>query len=163
VRRSLFSLFLVLAASCSPPRQEGNPDASTAPLASSRALDVIRAMPAFRDHAGVGLAVERNADGYRLSTTRAFRPMSAIAFRATAPAHGRAPLRVADEARAEFFVEVTPVDARDSAAHVSGSAIALDDVLPSTDIVHVIEPNSIEELRVLRDARAPSDARWTLK
>ncbi|MBI2390021.1 MAG: hypothetical protein HYV09_10570 [Deltaproteobacteria bacterium] len=82
---------------------------------------------------------------------------------ATLPRSSAAPLVLFDPAtgaRAEIFADV---ERSDVPARAAGAVRVLVDASPGVDVVHVAAGAAIEELRVLRDARAPGVLRWRVR
>lgn len=75
-----------------------------------------------------------------------------------------APLRLRAEGRGPgAWIELRPLGERSVVGRVEGATTWFDGVAVDTDRVVAEGPASIEELRVLRSARAPHEARWLVE
>ncbi|MBI2388457.1 MAG: hypothetical protein HYV09_02465 [Deltaproteobacteria bacterium] len=145
----------------------GNPDAtdaSVAPVASASgsALATLRTFPAFRDHLGQGGALVREADGLRLRPRDGRRFQGVADLEATLPTRADRPMRVRDRALPAFFVEVRAEGDRAVEGAIEGSAIAFPEVSPGVDVVHVVEADRVEDVRLLKTAAASTRVRFSL-
>jgi hypothetical protein len=100
-------------------------------------------------------ALERRSDSLRL-TSRAPIPLDA-----SLPNHSRGAMHLATT-RAHSL-DIVALDVNDAQAIVAESTIVFRDVAKGTDAVHVIEPERVEEIRVLRDREAPTTFRWRIE
>jgi hypothetical protein len=78
----------------------------------------------------------------------------------TIPARADAPLRLSS---AGSFLELVAKDVAPSELSLEDGAAVYHDVAPSTDAMFVATATGLEDLRVLRDPRAPSSARYRLR
>jgi N-acetylneuraminic acid mutarotase len=80
------------------------------------------------------------------------------------PANASEPLHLALEARPDAFLEIyADGAAADSRAEALEGATVFNEALRDTDLVHVVEPTVVEELRLLRTADASTTSRWTVR
>ena len=140
---------IAIAASCA--RQEQPSRGSTSPL------DVIRRTGALSRHLGEGEQLIETAAGYRLAA------VDRGGLDVTLPLDARGAMRIAIAGHAELFVEVSSEQRAKVRPTIVGGASVMADVLPDLDLVQIVEPGRIEELEVLRSARAPTTTRSRLK
>lgn len=102
-----------------------------------------------------------------ISILRTHHLASASGFRSGAidvllPARADRPLKVMVPGRAGAWLEIVAEGVQSVAPRVAGRAVVHENALPATALVHVADPDRVEELRVLRSAAAPSKASWTI-
>jgi hypothetical protein len=118
---------------------------------------------------GAGRSLARDDRGFSLPAPAALAGAAAVfamharfprGLEATSPAHSDGPLHLAvgDD---DFFVDVR-AEGTAVAGVAEGGAVVYANAGRSTDVVHVVERDSVEELRLLNDASAPTVARYRL-
>ena len=135
-----FSLFL----GCSRQAPESSPDAGV----GASPLTAIHAHGAFASRLA-NATLRRIDDGYAIEAG----PRGAL--RTTFPLTTSDPIRVSS-------LTIQPLDLARSAAVVEGPTLVYRDAAHSTDLVLAPSHGGFEELRVLRDASAPTTFRWRI-
>ncbi|MBL8715440.1 MAG: hypothetical protein JNL79_05560 [Myxococcales bacterium] len=87
----------------------------------------------------------------------------APAIEGAAPTSAASPARVAVRGRAGLSLSVRATDLSPTAAEVVEGHVVFPDAAPATDVVWTGSANALEELRVLRDPRAASHARYHVR
>lgn len=151
------SLLLVTGlVACSSKESPSSPDASAPSTAT--ALSTLRTFDAFRDHLGSAGALQRDDAGFRLVRRAGFRALDAL--EATLPARADQALRI--EGGPGFFVEVRTEGDRPVEGAVEGSAITYPEAAPGVDVVHVVEGDRVEDIRVIKSSTARLHVRMSL-
>jgi len=127
----------------------------------SSALGTLRSFDAFREHLGAHGTLAQDDAGYRLVRRAGFRMLDSID--ATLPARADQPLHIADGGATGFFVEVRTEGDRAVEGAVEGSAITYAEAAPGVDVVHVVEGDRVEDVRVHKTAAPHLHVRMTLK
>ncbi len=143
----LATLLVVVCVGCSTDPSGGHSE-RVAPATSP--LAIVRLHRSLAPQPGT-TKLERVADGFAL------RDAPATALQAALPAQANGAIRLANGA---VQVQVDALGVARAPASVEGSALVYRDVAPATDMVLSPTPGGVEELRVLRDARAPTTLRW---
>lgn len=153
------SLFLATAMmACSAKESAQSSDASVP--APSSALSTLRTFDAFRDHLGAQGTLKRDDAGFHLVQRSGFRAVESI--EATLPARADEALRVTVPSVPGFFVEVRTEGDRPVEGSVEGSAITYPEAVPGVDVVHVVEGDRVEDVRVIKQATPRLHVRMAL-
>ncbi len=126
----------------------------------------VDATPAILDVDPRGTVLTRADDGFRVLARKdprpGFVPTGAANLEVTLPLHANAPLRMAVRGRPGFWLEVRGVSLAAARGVATAGSVVYRDAAPALDLVHVTDGTRVEELRVLRDPRAPASARYAL-
>jgi hypothetical protein len=131
-------------------------------------LELVKKIPALAGKLDPDVHLARVAAGFRMDgfkpTGRVrggrFAPATADRLVATVPARSTDPVHVgvrAENGGESAWIEILAEDARSAAptdAKVEAGAVVFRDALDGDDLLHVVEPSRVEELRVVR---APKD------
>ena len=152
---------LLLACTSSSPKG-GGPDAST--VALTGAPSVVRQLASFSvlaNHLGGGELLARRDGGFGLvSGAPHFTTSSLSAMKVTLPAKSDAALRIEDTARHGFTLDLAAEDVVAVAGQPHEGALVFAGAQPDVDLVQIVEPDRVEEIRLLRSPTAKPEARW---
>lgn len=126
-----------------------------APRTSAReTLTKLARFDELREHLGAGGSLVRSSDGLRLAKDWIASDDLDVVL-----AEGHTHLGTDDP---DAWIDVTVPSDRKAAADIEHGAILERDVAPSTDVVRVVERARYEEIRLLRDDRAPTTTRYRI-
>ncbi len=160
MRRAAFLGLVALGCTQGKPIDTGA-DAST-PIASVSqplAISIVRGHATFAAHAGVGGALARAGGGFRIARVSGFR---GGAIDALLPSRADGPLHVASPGREGAWLDLTAEGTLSAEPRVADRAVVHEGALRATDLIHVAEPDRVEELRVLHGPEAPVVASWKI-
>ena len=133
---------------------------SVAPTSALGARDVLRALPGIAARLDAGGRLAASDGNFRL--TRKGRWSSSTDLDVTLPGAADGELRVAGRGK-EMWVGVRALGVGKVAGHVDGTSLVYDGAATDLDVVQIVAPERVEELRLLRSSRAPSTARYALR
>ncbi len=182
--RSSFASVLVIgvvAVGCSTSAHPTEADAGAAKAPAPVVLDVASATPEARaivarlartpgigEHVGRGGVLAKVGDAFRLerftiASTGAWTRLPRTTVNAALPARADGATRIASGVAPDAWIEISPLGLEPKPGVPVDGALVFRDAARSTDVVEVVEPGRVEELRVLRGPDALSTARYQVR
>lgn len=164
------------AGDAAPAPLERQPEAAAAPLVVAPAvIERVRAFGPWAWSLDAGARIEERASGFQLAASSADRDptisrkvgawttIGSPLLSTVVARHADGVAHIARQDDPDFYVDLVDLDVKPVTGAVEGNAIVYGDASPSVDVVQIVNPARVEEVRVLRDASAHAGLRFRVR
>ncbi|MGZ6091747.1 MAG: Kelch repeat-containing protein, partial [Polyangiales bacterium] len=130
---------------------------------AQRAMTIVQRSKTFAPVVEAAKAPSRTESGWILASPSTKAAVVNSHLDATLPTHAQGAIHVGNKDHTGESLDVSAEGVEPVEGRLVDNALVFANAAPSTDIVHVLDGVEVEELRVLRDANAPTVARYSIR